>query len=301
MTEAPAPLGPLRLQAERFLTHLRAARNYSSHTLRAYRADLDSFIAVHPALEPSSIERIHIRSFVADIQKDGVLSRSSVLRRISAVRSFVKYLRSNGILKGNPLFGVPLPKRARPLPKFLTETELDALMRETAGFDGPWRARDRALVELIYSSGLRRSEAVGLNCGDLDFLSGTARVFGKGSKERVVPVGGQALAAVREYLRSRPRREDADPLFVNARGGRLSDAGIAFVLARWVKRSALAKKVTPHVLRHSFATHLLNRGCDIRAVQEMLGHASLQTTQVYTHVSLERMKQVYSESHPRSR
>lgn len=301
MPDAGPPPGPLRLETERFLTHLRAARNYSPHTLRAYGADLASFVAAHPALEPSAIERVHIRQFVADIQKDGALSRATVLRRVSAVRSFVKFLRANGTLKGNPLFGVPLPKRVRPLPKFLTESEMAELMSFTAGFDEAWRLRDRALVELIYSSGLRRSEAVGLNCGDLDFLSGTARVFGKGSKERVVPVGGQALKAVREYLQSRPRREDADPLFVNARGGRLSDAGIAFVLARWVKRSALTKKVTPHVLRHSFATHLLNRGCDIRAVQEMLGHASLQTTQVYTHVSLERMKQVYSESHPRGR
>jgi len=295
-----ASQGPLRLQTERFLTHLRASRNYSPHTLRAYGGDLSAFAAKYPELEPGAIERVHIRAFLADLQKDGALARSSILRRMAALRSFVKYLRVGGLLKGNPVFGVPLPKRGRPLPKFLTENEMAELMAVPAGPVTERRLRDRAAVELIYSSGLRRAELVSLNCGDIDYMTGTLRVFGKGSKERVVPVGDGALKSLRAYLQSRPRLNDADPVFVGPSGRRLTDGGLVYLLTRWVKASALKKKITPHVLRHSFATHLMNRGCDIRMVQEMLGHVSLSTTQIYTYVSLDRMKEVYKDSHPRS-
>ncbi|MBI5246638.1 MAG: tyrosine-type recombinase/integrase [Elusimicrobia bacterium] len=294
----PDPSGPLRLQAARFLTHLRASRNYSPHTLRAYSKDLESFLVRYPDLPPASIERLHIRAFLADLQKEAVLSRATILRRMAALRSFIKYLRSTGQLKGNPVFGIVLPKRPRPLPKFLTENEMSELM--SAGFvGGPDKLRDRALLELIYSSGLRRAEVVALNRGDVDYLAGTVRVFGKGSKERIIPVGDNALKCLRDSLAAR-KGDDSDPLFTGRSGGRLSEPGLTFILARWVKASALKKKITPHVLRHSFATHLMNRGCDIRLVQEMLGHVSLQTTQIYTHVSLERMKEVYAGSHPRS-
>lgn len=295
---ADAAPGPLRLQVARFLTHLRATRNYSAHTLRAYTNDLESFLLRHPDLDPGLVERLHIRSYLADLQKDGALARATILRRMAALRSFIKYLRSTGQLKGNPVFGVALPKRPRPLPKFLTENEMAELMSMPGGAGSPLRRRDRAIVELIYSSGLRRAELIGLNRGDIDFLSGTVRVFGKGSKERVVPVGDGALRSLREYL-AEIKGEDNEPLFAGPSGKRLSEAGLVFVLNRWVKASALKKKITPHVLRHSFATHLMNHGCDIRLVQEMLGHVSLQTTQIYTHVSLERMKEVYGESHPR--
>lgn len=300
MKEAAATQGPLRLHIERFLTHLRATRNYSAHTLRAYGNDLQSFVSKYPELEPGGIERVHVRAFLADLQKDGGLARASILRRMAALRSFVKFLRAAGLLKGNPVFGVPLPKRGRPLPKFLTENEMTELFSTPGHYEAGQYARDRSLLELIYSSGLRRSEVCALNVGDVDYLSGTVRVFGKGSKERVIPVGGEALRCLRDYLKKRAAPEDSAPLFVNAQGGRLSDGGVAYLLGRWIKRSALKKKITPHVLRHSFATHLMNRGCDIRTVQEMLGHVSLQTTQIYTHVSLDRMKEVYREAHPRS-
>lgn len=295
-----ASQGPLRLQTERFLTHLRATRNYSPHTLRAYGKDLESFCLKYPELEPGGIERVHVRAFLADLQKDGGLARASILRRMASLRSFVKFLRAGGLLKGNPVFGVPLPKRGRPLPKFLTENEMAELMAVPAGAATKQRLRDLAAVELIYSSGLRRAELVALNCGDVDYMTGTVRVFGKGSKERVIPVGDNALKSLRAYLQLRKDARDADPVFIGSTGKRLTDGGLAFVLARWVKASALKKKITPHVLRHSFATHLMNRGCDIRMVQEMLGHVSLQTTQIYTHVSLDRMKEVYKDSHPRS-
>lgn len=298
MTTEAAP-GPLRLQAERFLTHLRASRNYSPHTLRAYGKDLEAFVVKYPGLEPGGIERVHVRAFLADLQKEGGLARASILRRMAALRSFIKFLRSGGLLKGNPVFGVPLPKRGRPLPKFLTENEMAELMAVPASSNAAQRPRDRALIELIYSSGLRRAEVTSLNCGDIDYMSGTVRVFGKGSKERIVPVGNGALKCLRAYLEAR-RKEDSEPVFVGPSGKRLSDAGLVFILSRWVKASALKKRITPHVLRHSFATHLMNRGCDIRMVQEMLGHVSLQTTQIYTHVSLDRMKEVYKDAHPRS-
>lgn len=294
-----APQGPLRLQSERFLTHLRASRNYSPHTLRAYGKDLEAFVVKYPGLEPGGIERVHVRAFLADLQKEGGLARASILRRMAALRSFIKFLRSGGLLKGNPVFGVPLPKRGRPLPKFLTENEMAELMAVPASSNAAQQPRDRALIELIYSSGLRRAEVTSLNCGDIDYMSGTVRVFGKGSKERIVPVGDGALKCLRSYLEGR-RKEDSEPVFVGPSGKRLSDAGLVFILSRWVKASALKKRITPHVLRHSFATHLMNRGCDIRMVQEMLGHVSLQTTQIYTHVSLDRMKEVYKDAHPRS-
>lgn len=290
----------MRLQTERFLTHLRATRNYSPHTLRAYAKDLEAFLLKYPDLEPGALERVHVRAFLADLQKDGTLARASILRRMAALRSFIKYLRSTGQLKGNPVFGVPLPKRGRPLPKFLTESEMTELFSAPHNYDADQYSRDRALLELIYSSGLRRSEVSSLNVGDVDYMSGTVRVFGKGSKERIVPVGNDALKCLRDYLQRRRGAEDAGPMFLNTRGKRLSDGGIAYLLGRWIKRSSLKKKITPHVLRHSFATHLMNRGCDIRTVQEMLGHVSLTTTQIYTYVSLDRMKEVYKDAHPRS-
>jgi site-specific recombinase XerD len=193
-----------------------------------------------------------------------------------------------------------MPKRARALPKFLTEAEMAEILAAAAPAGDPASARDRGLIELLYSSGLRRAELSTLNVGDVDFLSGVVRVLGKGSKERVVPVGTEALTRLREYLRSRGGPADGEPLFVNAREARLSSDGVAFVVRRWARRSALLKNVTPHVFRHSFATHLLNRGCNIREVQEMLGHADLSTTQVYTHVSLQRLQDVYKGAHPRS-
>ncbi|MDE2511740.1 MAG: tyrosine-type recombinase/integrase [Elusimicrobia bacterium] len=289
----------MKLQLEKFLTRLRAAKNYSPHTLRAYRADLEAFTEAFPGLEAGNIDRAHVRRHLAVLQS-GDASRATVLRKASALRSFVKFLRAEGELKRDPFLGVPMPKRTRPLPKFLTEAEMEQVLSAPTGNDSA-SARDRALIELLYSSGLRRAEIGVLNVGDVDFLSGTVRVFGKGSKERIVPIGNAALTCLRNYLRSRGAPADGEPLFASLRGERLSDEGVVFVVRRWVKRSSLLKKVTPHVFRHSFATHLLNRGCNIREVQEMLGHADLNTTQVYTHISLQKLQDVYKGAHPRVR
>lgn len=300
---------------ERFLAHLRASRNYSGHTLRAYESDLRRFVEVYGGLEASAIERAHVREHLARLQKAPPVMRNTILRRISALRSFTRYLRQQGVLKRDPFLNLPLPKKERRLPKFLSESEMEDLLAR-GGNGARFRERDRAIVELLYSSGLRRSELSSLNVGDVDFVSGFARVFGKGSRERLVPVGAAALGALRDYLRKRKAAgvsaapgdavaaktspDGGQALFVNARGRRLSGQGVAWVVRRWIQSARWLKPVTPHAFRHSFATHLLNRGCDLRSVQEMLGHKSLQTTQVYTHVSLEQLKKVYRQAHPNS-
>lgn len=288
----------MKLELEKFLTRMRATRNCSPHTLRAYRTDLESFVARFPDMSAADIDRANVRSYLVQLQS-GDSSRATVLRKVSALRSFSKFLRAEGTLKRDPFLGVPIPKRVRSLPKFLTEAEMSQVLAAPTGADISSQ-RDLAMIELLYSAGLRRAEISVLNVWDVDFLSGTIRVFGKGSKERVIPVGNAALKCLRAYLRSRAGIGDGEPLFTNARGGRISHDGVAFVVQRWVRRSALLKKVTPHVFRHSFATHLLNHGCNIREVQDMLGHADLNTTQVYTHVSLQKLQDVYKDSHPRS-
>jgi integrase/recombinase XerC len=288
----------VKLQLERFLTRLRASRGVSAHTLRAYRADLEGFVKDFPLVAAKDIDRSHVREHLAKLQS-GKTARATVLRRLSSLRSFVRFLREEGELGADPFLGVIAPKRGRPLPKFLTEAEMAEILKAPVGA-GAAGERDRALIELLYSSGLRRAEVSSLNVGDLDFLSGELRVIGKGSKERLVPVGRDALEALRKVLRTRGAPGPGEPVFVNERGQRLSPEGVNFVVRRWIRRSSLLKKVSPHVFRHSFATHLLNHGCDIRAVQEMLGHASLSTTQVYTHVSLERLRETYKQAHPRS-
>lgn len=281
-----------------FLTHVRASRNGSPHTLRAYQADLEGFLALTKASGPKSIDRSLVRGYIAALQGDAKLKRSSVLRKISAVRSFTRWLRENGELDRDPFLQVPVPKREKRLPKFLTEAEVDELLKAGARAAQKLGPRDRALLELLYSCGLRRAELAGLNVGDVDFLSGFVRVFGKGSKERLVPAGTTALKALREYLGARASRGGGQPLFLNHRGARLTHDGVALVVRRWSRDCGFSKKVTPHMFRHSFATHLLNGGCDLRSVQEMLGHKNLATTQVYTHLSLERLKKTYSQAHP---
>ncbi|MCX5797875.1 MAG: tyrosine recombinase [Elusimicrobia bacterium] len=293
---------PLRNWVQRFLMHLRGFRNYSPHTLRAYGADLEQFRRSLGDPEPAAIDRNEVRAYLAQLQARGNLGRNTVLRKVSALRAFFRFLRREGVMDQDPFCALPLPRKASRLPKFLTESEISELLAQTGPQQPSCRERDRAILELLYSSGLRRSELASLNVGDVDFVSGFVRVMGKGSRERLVPVGHAALSCLREYLRQRgpSSAKGESPLFLNSRGLRLSDAGVAFLLKGWLRRAGWLKTVTPHALRHSFATHLLNSGCDLRSVQEMLGHKSLATTQIYTHVSLEKLKEVYSRSHPRS-
>lgn len=300
----------MKLLVERFLLHLKAQRNFARNTIKAYQFDLGEFLAyaaANKAVSPAALDRLLMRGYIAATSGRKV-SRNTLLRKISAVRSFIHYLLETGQLETDPFDLITIPKKEKRLPRFLTEGEVGRLQ----DFNRPeevnareknyyFALRDFALFELVYSSGLRRSEAAGLNIGDLDLFSGFARVMGKGSRERLVPVGDRALAVIREYLNTRLKPlAHGSPLFLNYKNGRLGGAGIALIFKKMAKRARFARPMNPHSVRHSFATHLLDHGCDLKSVQEMLGHKNLQTTEIYTHVSLERLKEVYDKAHPRA-
>jgi len=285
-----------------YLRHLEN-KNFSPLTIKSYRTDLAEFLAffeAHYGTDLAQFTSANIRTFLADLQNSHRPARNTMLRKIAALRSFAAYLLRQGKLDRNPFKLLPAPKRERILPKFLSVQETDRLLDTTAN-SKHFAARDKALFELMYSSGLRRSEVTGLNVRDIDFFNGIVKVFGKGAKERLVPVTDAALDAIKTYLACRKNPQPQDPLFLNKNGTRLTGDGLAYIFKNTAIASHLARKVTPHSLRHSFATHLLNNGCDLRSLQEMLGHKSLAATQVYTHVSLEQLKNVYKNSHPKSK
>jgi len=294
--------------AEKFLLYLNS-RNYAARTLDVYRTALGEYLEFQPDAAADKFSRKAIRAYLAALSAKG-LSRNTVITKISALRSFAKYLTDNGQLKKNPFLLLPLPRKEQKLPRFMTEAEIatliDGLKYEESvsgrksslpGFE----KRDRALLELLYSSGLRRAEAAGLSVGDVDFYGGFVRVMGKGSRERLVPVGERALGALRDYLETRGTPRPDEPVFINRDGSRLSGHGIAYILHRALYVTGADRQLAPHSLRHSFATHLLNRGCDLRSLQEMLGHQNLATTQIYTHLSYRQLKKVYDSAHPKAR
>jgi len=252
----------------------------------------------------SEVDTLAVRSFIAALNRTGV-GRKSQGRALSALRTFFRWACRVGELAANPAARVPTPKAPKTLPRHLRPGEIESLIEAPAG-DAALERRDRALLELLYATGLRVAEAVSLDWRDLDLKGRTLRVVGKGDKERMVPFGKPAAAALRvwrerwEGVRKVGDGED-DPVFLNARGGRLTDRSARRVVDRWVDAAALARGVHPHTLRHTFATHLLEAGADLRAIQELLGHASLATTQRYTHVDIERLLAVYRDAHPRAR
>lgn len=285
-----------------FLVHLQN-KNFSPHTIRSYRADLQEFLLFFKKRNQNDLRYFtsaNIRSFLAALQTQHQPARNTVLRKIASLRSFASFLLEQGQLERNPFKLLPAPKRERILPKFLSVEETERLLG-TAAHSKHFAARDKALFELMYSSGLRRSEVTGLRVKDIDFFNGIVKVFGKGSKERLVPVTDAALDALKTYLACRKNPQPDDALFLNKNGKPLTGDGLAYIFKNTAIASHLARKVTPHSLRHSFATHLLNNGCDLRSLQEMLGHKSLAATQVYTHVSLEKLKSVYDHAHPKSK
>lgn len=285
-----------------FLVHLQN-KNFSPHTVKSYRADLHEFLLFFKQRKQDDLRHFtsaNIRSFLAALQTKNDPARNTVLRKIASLRSFAAFLLTQGRLERNPFKLLPAPKREKILPKFLSEQETDRLL-ETAANSKHFAARDKALFELMYLSGLRRSEVTGLNIKDVDYFNGIVKVFGKGAKERLVPVTDAALDALKIYLACRKNPQPDDALFLNKNGKRLTGDGLAYIFKNTAIASHLARKVTPHSLRHSFATHLLNNGCDLRSLQEMLGHKSLSATQVYTHVSLEKLKSVYEHAHPKNK
>lgn len=294
-----------REQARRYLDYLRAEKGLARNTLLAYKRDLEKYVRFLDSKRVSSYEGVTsdvIREFMVFLTDSDQLSASSRARVLAAVRGLHKFLLVEGYTERNVLDNVRSPRREQKLPNVIRVDEVERLL--ASAFPAtPQGLRDRAGLELLYATGVRISELSSIKVGDLDRERGFVRVFGKGSKERGVPVGDQALVAVQEYLQQgRPklvkaRRDDA--LFLNARGRGLTRQGWWKILKSYATRVGL-EKITPHTLRHSFATHMLEAGADLRAVQEMLGHASISTTQVYTHVSNEHLRQVYLETHPRA-
>ncbi len=306
-----------------FLQYLALNRNASAHTVRAYDSDLTQFLAYAAAgagvkvrdVAPKQLDRLALRGFLGDLHKHG-RSRASAARKLAAARTFLRYLRREGLIDDDPGALVATPKRDVRMPAHLSEDEMSALIESPAG-DTLLARRDRAILELFYASGLRLSELAGLDVDDVNLSAKMVRVLGKGGKERIVPFNSSAAKAVREYLKDRdtgrvslpldgPRGRQADrrrrdPLFVNYRGGRLTVRSVDRLVRRYVAASSTRMGISPHALRHSFATHLLQRGADLRVIQELLGHARLSTTQRYTHVNSAQLLEVYRKSHPRAR
>ena len=286
---------------ERFLRYLSAERNASDHTRLNYALDLAQFFRFLGHTRIGSVTPLEIRRFVAhrSIQHS---SRRTIARKLSCLRSFFRFLCREGTLEHNPAAAIPTPRLEKRLPSFLDERETARLL-ETPTTE-KWQGwRDRAILETLYSTGIRVNELTGLNLEDLDEVSGTVIVRGKGKKERLCPIGETALKTVRAYLAKRPAQRTLRvpyALFVSQKLTRLTVRQVDRLIARYVRQAGLPASISPHSLRHSFATHLLDRGADLRSVQELLGHASLSTTQIYTHVTAQRLKKVYDQAHPRA-
>jgi integrase/recombinase XerC len=281
-------------------THLRAERHVSPHTSRAYLSDVRQLLAAGAVAAPADVRADTIRHWLREL--DGAVDRASIARKLAAVRSFFRFLVDTGRIRRDPTVGIATPKTRRKLPVHLTLDEVDRLLVAPAA-DSLLGLRDRAFIEVLYSAGIRVGELVGLDWERVDTDAAALRVLGKGRKERVVPVGRPALRALAVYRDAcRAAGQDAarGPVFRNHRGGRLTTRSVARLLERHVLTSGTTAKATPHALRHTFATHLLGAGADLRAIQELLGHASLSTTQRYTHVDLRRLMEVYDRAHPRA-
>lgn len=289
---------------DRFIHHLRHERRVSPHTSKNYRRDLNTLLAFceeRSLTHWRELDAHRVREFVARQHRRGSGPRS-IQRALSAIRSFYHYLLREGEVAHNPAADIPAPKAPRKLPHTLDVDQVAGLL-EIRG-DDPLTRRDRAMMELIYSSGLRLAELVSLNLGDIDLADATLRVTGKGNKTRILPVGRQARAALRAWLQSRAEFSPADDemaLFLSRRGTRLSARSFQERLKHWARKQGTAGKVHPHMLRHSFASHLLESSGDLRAVQELLGHADISTTQVYTHVDFQHLARIYDKAHPRAK
>jgi integrase/recombinase XerC len=284
-----------------YLVYMATVKGSSANTVKAYRRDLEEYTGFLAERDLSVASSSSVRSYLGHLFRRG-LARTTMARKVSAVRSFSRYLLREGKIGKNPCDGVPVPKAPRKVPRFLSLDEVTSLLDAASG-ERPIDLRDMASWELFYSSGLRVSELAGLDRKDWDPVSGTIKVTGKGSKDRIVPLGSRAAARLRSYLEATGRwpHERADePVFLNNRGGRLSVRSFQKRLYRRLMDIGLDTKISPHVLRHTFATHMLDGGADLRSIQEILGHENLETTQKYTHVTLDRLLSVYDNAHPRA-
>lgn len=294
---------------DRFISWLLVEKGYSPHTADGYQRDLVDFLRfAGDDLCPEAITPALVQSFVGSLYTRN--ASASVARKLSALRSFFRFLQRQGVLGGDPLAGVAGPKQGQPIPAFLSVDEVFALLEAPVAGDSYWQ-RDRALLEMLYATGMRVSELVGANLSDIDLAAEMVRVRGKGRKERVIPFGRAAKEAVLHYLPSREtlsvarvqrgRAAEAQAVFLNGQGGRLSVRSVERLIQSYGLRAGIVATVTPHALRHSFATHLLEMGADLRVVQELLGHVSLSTTQRYTHVNIDHLSRVYDQAHPQAK
>ena len=281
---------------EKFMRYLEIEKNYSKHTVANYRLDLEEFKQFLGDLSLEKIDYLVLRKYLAQLKEKNLQVRT-VNRHLSTLRSFFKFLIREGYLKTNPITSLSSPKQEKHLPLFLTEGEVTKLITAVQPKDERG-LRDRAVLETFYSTGIRVSELAGLNVQDIDFIGGVIKVLGKGRKERIVPIGEVAIAAIRAYLEKRKKQIEA--LFLNKSGRRITDRGIRNIVGKYIRMASIKRGVSCHTLRHSFATHLLNRGADLRSVQELLGHVNLSTTQIYTHLTTDRLKSVYNKAHPRA-
>jgi integrase/recombinase XerD len=308
-TEAPAPAHRLADLILDFLAYLELERGLSRNTLEAYRSDLLQFgeFLSRRELDPLAIKPTDLAAFVSELAegRDGKppVASATLQRKVACLRSFYRHLRRDQILDHDPTAELRGPRRKARLPNVLSRDEVRHLLAQPSG-TSPAALRDRALLETMYACGLRASEAIGLELTELDLEAGILRARGKGSKERIVPIGGKAIEALGVYLdRGRPRvvgLRDEPAVFVNLRGTRLSRQGLYKIVQRHARTAGLEARMSPHTLRHTFATHLLAGGCDLRSLQEMLGHADIGTTQIYTHLSADRLREVYFDAHPRA-
>jgi integrase/recombinase XerC len=297
-------------QLRSFLEFLRLNRNASPHTVAAYDSDLSQFLdftAAHQRkksaeLRPEDVDLPAVRAFMADLYRQGQ-ARASVSRKLSALRTFTRYMRREGWIEGDPVALAAAPKREQKVPSHLSVDEMSTLLA-TPDASQPLGCRDRAILELFYASGLRLSELVGLDVEDVNLSARMVRVMGKGAKERIIPFNETTRKAIAAWLKERGAlagKGKGDPLFVNFRGSRLTGRSVQRIVARYVSLCSTRFGISPHALRHSFATHLLERGADLRAIQELLGHVALSTTQRYTHVNSAQLLDVYRKAHPRAK
>jgi integrase/recombinase XerC len=299
----------MQRQIAQFLRYLQAERGASTHTLKAYREDLTA-VAHYFADEqgatpdPATISAVDLRGLLSALHEAG-FAKTSIARKLASLRSFYRFGQREGWVKTNPARALRNPRKSRTLPHFLTTDEIGKLLSAPPAVS-PMGLRDRAILETLYSAGLRVSELVGLNDGDVDLGQGVLRVRGKGRRERLSPLGSYAVKALQAWLRVRKAKPQESnprdaPMFTNRFGKRLTTRSVGRMLEKYLRQTGLDSRTSPHTLRHSFATHLLDRGADIRSVQELLGHQSLVTTQIYTHVSTANLRAAYDKAHPRAR